>query len=82
MLGGGPLVLALPGDHHHPVLALGGWDGEVLPGVRLRWDGVLLRMRGRVLLLKGFSTTTWLKMRLNILIRGRPSVRDNLVGLE
>lgn len=25
---------------HHPVLALGCWDGEVLPGVRLGRDGV------------------------------------------
>lgn len=25
---------------HHPILALGGWDGEVLPGICLSWDGV------------------------------------------
>ena len=59
----------MPRDHHHPVLALGGWDGEVLPGVRLRWDGVLFRIRGRVLLLKHFRTTTFI-MRLTIVIRG------------
>lgn len=27
---------------HHPILALGGWDGEVLPGVGLGGDGVSL----------------------------------------
>lgn len=36
---------------HHPVLALGGRDGEVLPGVGLGGDGVGLRPgRGRLVL--------------------------------
>lgn len=40
----------LPGADH-PVLALGGRDGEVIPGVGLRGDGVgLWTRRGRFLL--------------------------------
>jgi len=36
---------------HNPILALGGWDGEVLPGVGLGGDGVgLWTRRGRLIL--------------------------------
>lgn len=43
----------LPGSGPHPVLRFGGWEGEVVPWVGLRRDGVCLRVRrGRLLLIK------------------------------
>lgn len=43
----------LPGSRPHPVLRFGGWEGEVVPGVRLRGDGVRLGTgRGRLLLIR------------------------------
>lgn len=43
----------LPRSRPHPVLRFGGWEGEVVPGVRLRGDGVRLGTgRGRLLLIR------------------------------
>lgn len=55
-----PVLHALPvlrgplsRNNNNPILALGGRDGEVLPGVGLGGDGVGLRTgRGRLILVK------------------------------
>lgn len=42
----------LPGSRPHPILRFGGWEGEVVPGVRLRGDWVRLwTVWGRLLLI-------------------------------
>lgn len=70
----------LTGSSSHPVLRFGGWEGEVVPGVCLRGDGISLRTgRGQLLLIR---TTEWFSAdyklgfedgaRIQMSLRGEP----------